>query len=51
MSTEKIGEVSPPCFDSGHDPPGMMVYVPGIYRHTCPSCGKVVEFTVPDGTC
>ena len=35
------------CRDPNHNPPNMIVLNPGRYRHTCPSCGKVVEFDVP----
>lgn len=48
---EKIGDIDPPCFNPCHNPPGMIVLQPGVYKHTCPSCGKVVIFTVPQITC
>jgi hypothetical protein len=34
------------CRDPEHDPPSMMVFKPGVYEHTCPTCGHVTEFTV-----
>lgn len=46
--TEKIGELWPrPCQDPDHKPPSHMVYEPGTYKHTCPSCGFVSIFHVP----
>lgn len=47
MGLEKIGEVEKPCLSPEHNPPGMIVLEPGVYRHTCPSCGYTFEFTVP----
>ena len=44
--TRKIGDAPPrPCQDPEHNPPGMMVYEPGVYEHTCPACGNTVIFT------
>lgn len=41
------GPPSPaPCFDLEHKPPMHMVYEPGTYEYTCPSCGEVTRFTV-----
>ena len=37
------------CTDPDHNPPDMIVLPPGRYRHTCLTCGKVVEFVVPEG--
>lgn len=34
------------CKHPEHNPPGMMVFEPGRYRHTCPSCGRAIVFTV-----
>ncbi len=32
------------CLDPSHNPPGHIVIPQGkIYRHVCPSCGKVVR--------
>lgn len=36
-----------PCNDPEHKPPSHMVYEPGEYEWTCPSCGKVTKFIVP----
>lgn len=54
MPTKKIGELTPlpksvTCRDREHNPAGMRVYSPGIYEHTCPSCGHVTRFTVARG--
>lgn len=36
------GSDKPPCLDSEHNPPSMIVIPPGHHlEHTCPSCGKV----------
>ena len=35
------------CTHPEHEPPKHIVLESGTYRHTCPGCGKVVEFTVP----
>ena len=43
---EKIGDVQRPCFSPEHNPPSMIVLAPGIYRYTCPACGKQVTFPV-----
>jgi hypothetical protein len=38
------------CNHPEHNPPMFMVYRPGKYRHTCPSCGRVQEFEIyPEG--
>ena len=39
------------CNDPEHLPPKHMYLLPGTWRHTCPSCGKITEFTVPRITC
>jgi hypothetical protein len=51
MPTRKIGEVveTRRCYDTSHDPPSMMVWEPGVYEHTCPSCGKKQTFVVGHG--
>ena len=36
-----------PCHHPEHNPPGTMVFPPGIYEHECPACGKKTRFTVP----
>ena len=51
MPLEKIGEVRRPCNDPDHNPPSMIVLPDGVYRHTCPSCGSVVVFTVASPSC
>ena len=48
---EKIADAPQPCFHPEHNPPGMIVLPAGTYRHTCPSCGYSVEFTVSQVTC
>lgn len=44
-----LPEQQRPCFHPEHNPPGMIVLEPGIYEHTCPGCGKRVEFIVGHG--
>jgi len=39
-----------PCTHPEHNPPSHMVFQPGRYEHTCPSCGKKTVFTVPSIT-
>lgn len=34
------------CYDMSHEPPKHMALAPGSYRHTCPSCKRVVDFVV-----
>lgn len=51
MPTRKIEDVNEkyvgkPCYDPGHNVPGMQVFEPGTYEHTCPSCGNKIVFTV-----
>ena len=58
MSTERIGDFpavegwqtkkgyQQPCERSDHYPPTHMVWPSGRYRHTCPGCGHVLEFSV-----
>lgn len=48
---EKIADVKTPCMSPEHNPPNMIVLPPGVYRHTCPSCGNTVTFTVGGSTC
>jgi hypothetical protein len=40
----------PACHSTEHNPPNMMVFRPGRYQWTCPSCGHVTTFTVPGFT-
>lgn len=44
--TKMIGDVPRPCAHPSHNPPGHMVYEPGVYEHTCPGCGKKTVFAV-----
>ena len=47
MPTRKIADSPPrPCRHPDHNPPGMRVFKPGTYEHTCPACGKKLVFTV-----
>jgi hypothetical protein len=52
MPTRKIRDIDPcdkrfyPCRHPEHNPPSMMVYQPGVYKHECPGCGHTVQFTV-----
>jgi hypothetical protein len=48
MSTRKIADLPKRfhCNDRDHNPPIMRVYSPGVYEHTCPSCGKTITFTI-----
>lgn len=41
----------PLCSNPEHNPPSHIVLDPGIYEHTCPSCGKTEQFEVPLVTC
>lgn len=43
---EKIRDIPKPCYHPEHNPPTMIVLEPGVYRHTCPQCGHVTEFSV-----
>lgn len=51
MPTRKIADIPVPCRDSEHNPPAHQVFEPGIYEHTCPSCGKVTRFTIQRTWC
>ena len=52
MPTRKIRDIDPrdkrfnPCRDPEHNLPGMRVFEPGDYEHECPSCGRVIRFSV-----
>jgi hypothetical protein len=50
MPLEKIGETTKIrfCRDPEHHPPNMIVLEPGVYKHTCPTCGQSMTFTVPE---
>ena len=50
---ERLPDVKPwvspkPCPSPEHKPPGMIVLEPGRYKHTCPLCGKVTFFRIPE---
>lgn len=47
-NTRKIADLPEDkvCRNPEHNPPGMIVYEPGIYKHTCPGCGTSCQFTV-----
>lgn len=47
----KIAGAPEPCAMAEHRPPLHMVYEPGTYEYTCPSCGKRTVFRVPRVTC
>lgn len=42
----KIADISQPCLNREHNPPGHIVLQPGVYEHICPGCGKKQTFTV-----
>ena len=45
--TRKIVDALPrPCQCPEHNPPGMMVFGPGMYEHVCPTCGQKQVFAV-----
>lgn len=50
MTTRKIKELdswdTTICRNPNHNPPGMMVYQPGLWEHTCPSCKRSFTFIV-----
>lgn len=39
------------CSSPEHNPPMNIYLTPGRYKYTCPSCGNIIEFTVPLVTC
>lgn len=43
---ERISEIPGTCANPEHHPPAHIVLPPGVYRHTCPGCGKTSVFTV-----
>jgi hypothetical protein len=51
MPTRKIDDlpIAKPCRDPDHHPAAHVVRPPGIYEHTCPSCGQTFTFVVPQG--
>lgn len=36
-----------PCYSSEHNFPSMIVLDPGVYEHTCPSCGEKQQVVIP----
>ena len=46
MPTKKISDEKRLCSHPEHHPPSHMVYEPGTYEHTCPSCGQKITFVV-----
>lgn len=48
LPTKKIAELDPKetCTHREHLPPHHRVYEPGVYEHTCPSCGQITTFTI-----
>lgn len=48
MPIKKIKDISSKdyCRHPEHNPPNMIVLPPGVYEHTCPSCGAKKIFTV-----
>lgn len=47
-NTRKVGELGAYnfCTSVDHYPPSYIVYDPGVWEHTCPSCQKVIRFNV-----
>jgi hypothetical protein len=43
---KKSGDFPKPCSHPAHEPPSMMVFLEGMYRHRCPGCGQVTELRV-----
>jgi hypothetical protein len=46
MGLKKIADLSKPCLDPSHNPPGHIVLEAGVYEWTCPACGHATTFTV-----
>jgi hypothetical protein len=48
MPTRRISDAPllTPCRHPDHAPPGMQVFEPGRYEHTCPACGRKTPFVV-----
>lgn len=40
-----------PCYHPEHNVPGGIYLESGVYEYTCPSCGRVTQFTVNRPTC
>ena len=47
MNTVKIADAKIPCIHPEHNPPSHISYTPWEYRHTCPWCWYIQEFSVP----
>lgn len=50
-SLEKLADLPERCLSPEHNPPNMVVLSPGVYRWTCPTCGKSRVFTVSRISC
>ena len=35
------------CVNPEHDPPQHIVLEPGVWKYTCPGCGRTLTITVP----
>jgi hypothetical protein len=50
MPTKRIGDLPKPkypfCTHPEHNPPSHWAPHPGLYEHTCPSCGHTIQFVV-----
>lgn len=51
MPTRKIADLPKRdvCRDPEHAPSRFACFEPGVYIHTCPTCGHDLEFVVPEG--
>lgn len=47
----RLDEPEPICTHPEHNPPNGICLKPGRYMYTCPSCEKVIVFTIPLVTC
>jgi hypothetical protein len=50
VNTESWKWRRPTCYHPEHNPPGLVHLKPGRYEWTCPGCGQVTIFTVPNVT-
>lgn len=48
MPLRKIADVPKACMDPEHHPPSHIVLEPGVYEYTCPACGRVTRFMIPN---
>lgn len=51
MPTRKINDPPKICRHPEHDVPNHQVFEPGTWEHTCPSCGAVKVFKIPQVFC